>query len=109
MSGTARAGVLFLLMPHGKEGSYDRKDLKKKELLSVFAVISLGFVQGALCYYQLAPSIPIQRLVVTPFPDNIGKHSPDNTESKMTLPSQGGERGTAEGIISLDSLFLRHM
>jgi len=52
------AGVLLLLLPQGKEGSNDRSDLKKKEPLCALAVISVGFVQGALCYYQPALFIP---------------------------------------------------
>ena len=34
---------------------------------------------------------------------------PDYTESKMRPASQRGQRGTAEGTISTDSLFLRHV
>lgn len=58
ISGATRAGVPLLLLQHSKEGSYERSDLKKKEPLAVFPVISVGFVQGALCYYQPAPFIP---------------------------------------------------
>lgn len=64
MSGATWAGVLPLLPPHSKEGSYGRSDLKKKVTpkekgaSGVFPVISVGFVQVALCYYQPAPFIP---------------------------------------------------
>lgn len=61
MTGAAWAGVLLLLLPHGKEGSYDRSDLKKKEPLGVFSVISVGFVQLPAC--------------LTLLPDTVCEHS----------------------------------
>lgn len=79
MTGAAWAGVLLLLLPHGKEGSYDRSDLKKKEPLGVFSVISVGFVQGALCYYQ--PALPFCPIL------SVSTAGPDCTESNMRPPS----------------------
>lgn len=75
MSGATEAAMLLLLLSHGKEGSYDRNDLEEKELPNSFLEISVGFVQGPLCYYQPVPFTPIQRLIVTLLPDTVCQHS----------------------------------